>query len=237
MPTLQANGISIYYETHGEGEPLLLIEGLGSELTNYERIIRALSEKYRVICFDNRGAGRTDMRDVPYSIEMMAEDAAGLLQTLGVKGANVLGISMGGKIAIALTLSHPDLVRSLVLVSTSAKGNFKRSRVSALMLFARRVPGIRSFGDKYPQPNYAFKRQRDASFSYDASAHLGEIHVPTVILHGINDRTTPIRFAQDTQRGIGGSKMVTFNGGHLFPFFRPREFVDAVVSFLDGLGA
>ena len=235
MPTVLANGIDIYYEVRGEGEPLLLIEGLSSELTNYERMIRALETRYRVICFDNRGAGRTDKPDAPYTIEMMAEDAAGLMQAIGVASANVLGISMGGRIAIALALSHPDLVRSLVLVSTSANGSFKRSRSWRVLLFVSSMPGVRRIGDRYPQPRYAFERQRQASFSYDASDRLGEIHVPALILHGKRDGLTPLQFAEQTQLGIAGSKIDTFDGGHLFMFSRQREFLGAVFSFLDGL--
>lgn len=237
MPTVPVNGINVYYEIRGEGEPLLLIEGLSSELTHYERMIRALETGYRVICFDNRGAGRTDKPDAPYTIEMMAEDAAGLMRALGVAGANVLGISMGGRIAIALALSHPDLVRSLILASTSAKGNFRRSRAWRFILFVSSVPGLRRIGERYPQPRYAFERQRQASFSYDASDRLGEIRVPTLILHGERDRLTPLEFAEQTQRGIAGSRIVTFEGGHLFMFLKQEEFIQAVFGFLESLRA
>ena len=124
MPTINVNDINIYYEVHGEGEPLILIGGLANDITDYTdhtTIIPELSQHYTVIAFDNRGVGRTDKPDAPYSIEMMAEDTVGLLDTLGITKAHLLGISMGGRIALALTLRHPERVNALVLASTGAR--------------------------------------------------------------------------------------------------------------------
>lgn len=113
------NDINIYYEIHGEGKPLLLIEGLGYSSWMWFKQIPAFSREYKVIVFDNRGVGNTDKPDIEYTIEMMADDAAGLLKVLGEDSAHVLGVSMGGFIAEELALRYPHIVRSLVLVSTS----------------------------------------------------------------------------------------------------------------------
>ncbi|HLH62615.1 MAG TPA: alpha/beta hydrolase [Ktedonobacteraceae bacterium] len=118
MPTVRVNDIDMYYEIHGAGEPLVLIAGLNSDHAMYRGVLPQLAAKYRVIAFDNRGVGQTDKPDIPYSIEMMANDTAGLLQALDITRAHILGTSMGGRIAVALTLKHPDLVKSLILVST-----------------------------------------------------------------------------------------------------------------------
>lgn len=96
MPTVKVNDINMYYEIRGEGEPLVLIGGLATDITEFEGMIRELSQNYRVIAFDNRGAGRTDKPDIPYSIEMMTDDTAGLLNALGIELAHILGISMEG---------------------------------------------------------------------------------------------------------------------------------------------
>src|ERR1700731_3998370 len=99
MPYVKANDIQMYYEIHGDGEPLMLILGLATDLSEWRAIIHWLAQRYKVLAFDNRGVGRTDKPDTPYSIEMMARDTAGLLQTLGIEQAHLLGISMGGRIA------------------------------------------------------------------------------------------------------------------------------------------
>ena len=123
MPTVRVNDITMYYEIHGEGEPVVLIAGLNSDHTLYQKlgIISRLAESYQVVAFDNRGVGRTDKPDSPYSIEMMAEDTVGLLDVLGIKKVHLLGISMGGRIALALTLRHPERVKTLMLVSTGPR--------------------------------------------------------------------------------------------------------------------
>lgn len=231
MPTVLANDIHIYYEIHGEGEPLVLIAGLSTDMTAYVRIIGELAQKYRVIAFDNRGAGRTDKPDMPYSIEMMADDTAGLLNAIGIEQAHVMGISMGGRIAVDLTLRYPKLVRSLMLVSTFVSW-FPLNQSGLRHRLMLNLPFLRKMGKKYPQPDYAFLHQRNASRNYDASDRLHEIYVPTLILHGKKDTLAPSRLAEEMHEGIAGSKMLTFDGGHLFLFFRQKQFLDAVFDFL-----
>lgn len=108
MPTVNVNDIQMYYEIHGEGKLLLLIGGLGLDLSELQSMSGWLAQRYQVIVFDNRGAGRTDKPDIPYSIEMMAADTAELMKALAIERASLLGISMGGKIALDLALRHPE---------------------------------------------------------------------------------------------------------------------------------
>ena len=127
------NGINMYYETHGEGEPLLLIEGLGYSSWMWYKQIPELSKEYRVIVYDNRGVGRSAKPDSEYTIELMADDAASLLTALGVESAHVLGVSMGGYIAQELALRHPEKVRSLILAGTNrGEGNALNKNSSLL---------------------------------------------------------------------------------------------------------
>jgi 3-oxoadipate enol-lactonase len=229
MPSVQVNDIAIYYELHGAGEPLVLINGLAADVSEYGDMIRWLAKRFTVLAFDNRGAGRTDKPHTPYSIEQMAADTAGLMQALGMKQAHVLGISMGGRIALALTLWHPGLVNRLVLVSTSAQG-VRRGRRLRLLGVVSWLPILRS---RYPQPRYAFLRQIEASSTYNCTDRLHEIAAPTMILHGRRDRTTPYQLAEALNAGIQGSRLIAFAGGHLFFMFRERQqFLEAVVAFL-----
>lgn len=122
MPTIQANGIEIAYETHGEGQPLLLIAGVGYGAWFWHKIVPGLAERYQVITFDNRGAGGSTKADGPYTVSMMAADTAGLLDALGIAEASVLGHSLGGFVAQELIVSRPDLVSRLILASTNYGG-------------------------------------------------------------------------------------------------------------------
>ena len=120
MPIVKVNDIEMYYEIHGEGFPLIIIPGLwGSSESGYARILmEGFSSEYKVILLDNRGTGRSDKPDIEYSIMMMADDISGLMDAILISKAHVLGASMGGAIAQALALNHPDKVLSLILCCT-----------------------------------------------------------------------------------------------------------------------
>jgi pimeloyl-ACP methyl ester carboxylesterase len=137
MPITKANGIELYYEVHGEGEPLLLIMGLSLTSKSWFRTIPTLSEQYKVIVFDNRGVGLSGKPNSPYSIELMAEDARAVLDAAGVESAHVYGISMGGMIAQRLAVNYPNRIRSLILGCTTSGGEKHvqpGAEVSMLML-------------------------------------------------------------------------------------------------------
>jgi pimeloyl-ACP methyl ester carboxylesterase len=122
MPTAQVGDINIYYESHGDGEPLLLIMGYGQYSALWAPVIHDFSPTYRVISFDNRGTGRSDKPDIPYTMKMMADDARGLLDAIGVDSAHVFGMSMGGMIAQEFALNYPNKLRSLILGCTNCGG-------------------------------------------------------------------------------------------------------------------
>ncbi|MDR7076552.1 pimeloyl-ACP methyl ester carboxylesterase [Neobacillus niacini] len=137
MPITKANGIDLYYEIHGDGEPLLLIMGLSLTSKSWFKTLPALSEQYKVILFDNRGVGQSGKPNSPYSIELMAEDARAVLDAAGVESAHVYGISMGGMIAQRLAIQYPERVRSLILGCTTSGGEKHvqpGAEVSMLML-------------------------------------------------------------------------------------------------------
>lgn len=122
MSTAKVGDINIYYEIHGKGEPLVLIYGYGGHSKLWFRQIPILSKKYRIIAFDNRGVGRSDKPDMPYTMAMMAGDVAGLLDIIGVDAAHICGISMGGMIAQHFALDYPQRVISLILGCTYCGG-------------------------------------------------------------------------------------------------------------------
>lgn len=122
MSIANVGDINIYYKIHGKGEPLVLIYGYGGHSELWFRQIPILSKKYRVIAFDNRGVGRSDKPDTPYTMAMMAGDIAGLLDIIGIHAAHIFGISMGGMIAQHFALNYPQRVLSLILGCTYCGG-------------------------------------------------------------------------------------------------------------------
>jgi 3-oxoadipate enol-lactonase len=237
MPTARVKDIDVYYEVHGEGEPLLLIAGLGSGASLFARSIPLFSRGRKVIAFDNRGVGRTDKPDVPYTIEMMADDTAGLLRALEIERADLLGASMGGRIAMDLAIRYPDAVRGLILVSTSARVT-RETRSSFGLRFGKltkRITGSGVFGGS-PQPYRAFLRQLEASSKFDCTGLLPRITAPTLIMRGERDTLAPKDLVEEVRSGIKGSRLVEFKGGHIFFLLENKKFTDAVLEFLAALG-
>jgi len=122
MPITKVGDINIYYEIHGKGEPLVLIYGYVGHSELWFRQVPVLSKKYQVIAFDNRGVGRSDKPDIPYTMTTMAADIAGLLDVIDVDAAHIFGISMGGMIAQHFALNYPQRVISLILGCTYCGG-------------------------------------------------------------------------------------------------------------------
>jgi 3-oxoadipate enol-lactonase len=126
MPKVKVNDIQIYYEVHGNGFPLVLISAYGGNSEDWNLWapkLRELSKHYKVVTLDNRGTGRSSIPEGDYSIKTMSDDVAGLLNSLRVPKAHILGQSMGSLIAQELAINHPKKVEGLVLVSTSPGGS------------------------------------------------------------------------------------------------------------------
>lgn len=136
MPTVKIGDIEMFYAIHGEGEPLVLIQGLTMDSTGWAMQIAELSQKYKVIVFDNRGVGQTSTPQMPYTIKMMADDTAGLMEALDIDKAHVLGLSLGGMIAQELAINYPDKISSLMLAATSAchAGSKRASNIVGTLL-------------------------------------------------------------------------------------------------------
>ena len=262
MPTVRVGDIDMYYELHGEGEPLLLIMGLGGDLTGWMLQTLAFSQEYQVIVFDNRGVGRTDAPDALYSIKMMADDAAGLLDALGIEKAHILGGSMGGMIAQELALRHPQRVKSLILATTTAAcyprlkhitDTWARMALEGVSMETRlRELAPWGFTDKffeneeqlnmgikmmlnnpYAQPAYAFARQVAASWEHDTRDRIGQITALTLVIVGKDDILLPVKLSEELAEGIPNAELVVLEGGaHAFLSEIADKFNEAVLGFL-----
>ena len=121
MPKAKVNEVNIDYAVHGQGEPLVLIQGLGGSRSGWIFQTRAFGKYYRVITFDNRGVGKSDKPSGSYTVRTMADDTIALLDYLGVDKTHVLGISLGGMIAQEIAINYPERVRKLILACTAAE--------------------------------------------------------------------------------------------------------------------
>lgn len=240
MPHQTVNGINVYYEEQGKGEPLILLNGLAFPMDLWFSQIQELSKDFRVIAADNRGIGRTDKPDEEYSIPLMAADAVGLLRSLGIEKGHVAGLSMGGFIAQEMALSYPSMVNRLILIATSMGGArswemgkpfWKKvmdemrgktpEQIYRLDLTMMTAPG---FAGKRPdvidkavalrmqnvQPYHAFLRQSSGAASFDAYARAGSIKQPTLIVLGQDDPIFPIALAEDFQKILPKAKMIVY---------------------------
>ena len=139
MAFVENQGARIYWDEQGQGEPVLLIMGLGYPSAMWYRTRPALASHYRTIALDNRGAGRSDTPPGPYSIRLMASDAAAVLEAAGSESAHVFGVSMGGMIAQEFALQYPQRVLSLILGCTAAGGStVVRAEAEATQMLMKR---------------------------------------------------------------------------------------------------
>lgn len=141
---IKLSGIKICYEVHGRGYPIILIHGFGARKEGFKCQIPALSKQFKVIIFDNRGVGKSERVDKPYTMETLADDIQGLLDFLEIKKTHILGTSMGGLIAQQFILQYPEYVKKLVLVNTISRvpdnvglDILKRNRLEQLELIKK----------------------------------------------------------------------------------------------------
>ncbi|HJV08156.1 MAG TPA: alpha/beta hydrolase [Acidimicrobiales bacterium] len=250
----------IWVERRGDGPDVLLIGGLSDPAESWQFQLDGLADRYRLTAFDNRGAGRTPLPDGPLSVEGMADDAAAILRAAGVTSAHVAGFSGGSKIAQELALRHPNLVRSLVLVSTwTGLDRYTRSVTDFLGWLADVAPSERAMLEAfflwiytarahndgtvaqvidealafpYPQPPDAFKAQLEAFVPHDTTGRLGQIAVPTLVVAGGVDIVTPARLGRAVAAEIAGAEFVVLPEEAHQPFQeRPEEFNALVDAF------
>lgn len=221
MPHLKSNGINLYYEEHGGGEPLLLIMGFTVSSIGWYWNVPSFAADFRTIVFDNRGVGQSDKPDSPYSMPMFADDTAGLLDGLGIDQAHVFGISMGGMIAQEFALRHPQRVKTLILGCTHCGGpqvipsqdaevlnmleNIEALDVQQAAIVMTKVAVTPWFMQKHmdvlmqmnqmslqhPTPKHGMVRQMQAIQGHDTYERLPRISAPTLVMTGKEDGLVP----------------------------------------------
>jgi 3-oxoadipate enol-lactonase len=258
MAFVENQGVKIYWDEQGQGEPILLIMGLGWASAMWHRSRPLLAERYRTIALDNRGVGRSDVPAGPYSIGLMASDAAAVLDAAGVDCVHVYGVSMGGMIAQEFALQYPRRVRSLILGCTAAGGpTALRAEPEVLEVLTRRdlspdasvaasnpfiydpaTPPERLDEDTvirkqwWPNP-IGYMAQLQGIVAWDAYNRLPQIAAPTLVIHGETDRLIPPGNAKLIADRIRGAKLVMIpRASHIFPTDQPDRAHSAVLEFL-----
>jgi 3-oxoadipate enol-lactonase len=261
-----ADGVRLHYEEFGrpDGEPLLLIQGLGADKRGWIMQRRALGARYRCIALDNRGVGRSDAPPGPYDLGAMAGDAVAVLDAVGIDRAHVMGASMGGVIAQILGVLHPERVRSLVLACTACRQLpwrrelldewARRAEQDGMRAFAqegaRWLVGPRSLRRLWPilgpvsglalgGPPEPFVAQVHAILDADEGLRLElkGIEAPTLILVGSQDILTPQGDSEELAALIPGARMAVVRGAaHGFMVEHASTFNRLVLEFLDDVG-
>jgi len=258
MPHAQLGGVDLHYVQHGSGDDVLLLCGLGDDHTAWDAQVRSFADRYRLTVVDNRGVGQSSLPDGPFGVADMAGDAAALLDHLGIGRAHVAGFSMGGAIAQELALARPELIRSLTLVGTWARGDrfvnavFEswawmagvadddRSFIEAFLPWCY-APAVYDDGridaiveamlaNPHPQSTEAFQRSARAIKEHDTLDRLGAIAAPTLVIAGEIDWCLPPRFSRQLAAGIPGARLVELAGRAHQPFQEAPEEFDALVE-------
>ncbi|MDZ7728115.1 MAG: alpha/beta hydrolase [Dehalococcoidia bacterium] len=220
MPTARVNGVELYYEESGSGDPLLFISGLGRDHLSWALVTPHFEQERRCIVFDNRGTGKSEVPPGPYTIEEMADDTAALIRELGIGPTDVVGVSLGGSVLQALSYRHPDVVRRAVFVS--AFPNYTPVQHAWLdCLLALREQGVDEVSQSImgmawvftpralydhetaaqnakigveaapPAPKAGFEAQAVAIRTFDSRSELHKATAPSLILVGAEDVLTP----------------------------------------------
>ena len=262
MPNIQVNNVSLYYEIHGTGEPLMLVAGLGSDSQSWQPVMEELSRHFLVIAPDNRGTGRSVPQDVETSIRQIADDCIALARHLGFSSFNLLGHSMGSFVAMDLAVRYPSAIFKLILASTSISNSRRNNAlfsdwVSTLESGMDKVQWFRSifywlfteqfFENKdtldaalhyavdypYPQSEVAFRKQVDAITGFDCFQQISNITAKTLIISGQEDILFPPDASASIAQAIPGAIFsIIEHTAHSIHMEQPRVFTDRVLDFL-----
>jgi 3-oxoadipate enol-lactonase len=255
------DGTRLYYERTGAGAQVLLVMGLGMNATGWWRTIPVLAERLGLVAFDNRGSGRSDVPEGPYSLEQMADDAMAVLDACGLERAHVYGISLGGIIAQQIALAHPERVDRLVLGATTpggprhtradddvlrlvgARGTLSAEQAawaSVPINYARRTrerAGQRIAEDivqrlRYPVTGRGYGAQVEVAMRYAAGDAVRAIAAPTLVVHGEEDVLVPAPNGRLLAELIPGATLSMWpETAHLYPTDEPAA-DRAVLEFL-----
>jgi len=262
MPHIRTPQIEIYYEQAGIGPPVLFISGTGGDLRLKPNVFDGpLSRHFQVTAYDQRGLGQTDKPDKPYTMADYADDAAHLLDALGLDQVHVIGVSFGGMVAQEFALRHQSRIRRLVLACTSPGGEggasfaFHELALTGIERAAHMIPisdlrhdaqwaarhpdQYQRMIDMAARDPYAdepgrlegARRQLEARKGHDTWMRLGQLQMPVMIAAGEYDGIAPKSIQMNLHRQIKDAELHFFDGGHLF-LIQDQRAMPAIIQFL-----
>jgi len=262
VPRASVNGLKLYYEIEGDGEPVVLIPGFAAGRWIWFKQTVALSRSFRVIIFDPRGVSASDKPEGPQTISLLAGDVAHLLETIGVESAHIVGASFGGFVAQEFALKYPAMTRKLVLCCTSFGGpnhvapstdtlaalastkglnSEERMRANLLLAFTpeyvRREVGevdrIVHLRATNEVPEHIYLSQLQAAMSFNAESRLDQITSPTLVLSGDADVIVPVQNSRNLAAMIPGAELkIVAGGSHTFFIEQADQFNRIITNFL-----
>lgn len=266
MPQIVVNGAQLYYEEHGRApQTIVFTHSMLFNCRMFDAQVAALKDRYRCLLYDFRGQGKSEITESGYDLDTLAEDAAAVIEALGDPPVHFLGFSMGGMIGLRLAIRRPDLLRSLILLDTSADEDDTALRIQArLLVFLTRWFGPRLVTGRvmplFFSKNFLKDRNRREQLEewcghFEANDRIGvtravrgvlgrqpvadelnKISLPTLILIGENDKATSPEKSQRMQTAIAGSQLVIIpRSGHMTPVEEPELVNAALERFLASL--
>lgn len=261
MPKINVNNANFYYESHGKGEPLILIAGYTCDHTVWSMILDKLSQQFQVIIFDNRGVGQTVDQGETLTAELMAKDVIALAEALNLEKPHVVGQSMGGNIALQVAHDYPEKISKLGILNSSTKWRtamlkglysllvLRQKHVDVDILIDTTLPWV--FGgafldnpenivgfkqaaaeNRYPQTLVDQQRQFNVVATFNGSKYLKNIKNPTLIAYGKEDIISLPYESEYLAENIPNAQLAEFDCGHGFMLELPKQVSEQLISFL-----
>jgi pimeloyl-ACP methyl ester carboxylesterase len=227
MPKVPVDGFQLYYESEGDGEPLVLIPGFASGRSLWQKQVGPLARHFRVISFDPRGVAQSDKPEGTQTIGLLADDVAALLKFLCVERAHIVGVSFGGFVAQEFALRYPQMTRKLVLCCTSFGGP---NHVVPEPQIMNDIMQPRAAGEVSED---MYRVQLQAAVQFNAEDRLAAIKSPTLIVSGDADVIVPVQNSYNLARQIPNAELRLVSGGsHTFFIEQADEFNQVLTEWL-----
>lgn len=259
MPNILINNTNYYYELHGAGDVIVLINGLKADHAGWLPVLEALQKHNTVLIFDNLGVGRTTDDGAEFTVDRMADDTMALVKQVGLKKPYIVGHSLGGAVAQVIAHRYPNDIQRVALCNTFMKLNDSARAVFSNVLSMYQAGSSQadimrailphvfspdfltptlekmicefSENDPYAQSEHDYARQLHALYSFDSRAWLHEIEMPTLVISSKQDQVALPAESEQMATILKNSTLIELNTGHASQLEKPADFVSALMAF------